>query len=814
MFGKHFVLDQKTLQVIEQIGEHMPGGFFIYQASGDEKVLYANKAVFEIFGCRTSEQFRELTGGTFGGMVYPEDYKNVSAAITKQVDNSRSDLDYVEYRIIRRDGEIRWIDDYGHYVQSDAYGGIYYVFISDITEKRIQYENDRVMKLAVINALSRQYNTVWLINDAETESFSLFRGDREETGIHYKPIDRALKYTAFSQAINYYINNFVSQEDRDRLSKELAIRNIVYQTSRKSIFSVMYRRLMEEGERYYRIEFAKVELSGGKTAIVSGFKDVDDEVRREQEIQQALRDAIKAANASNKAKSDFLSTMSHDIRTPMNAIIGMTAIAAAHIDDKERVSDCLKKITESSGHLLSLINEVLDMNKIESGKIELCEEEFDLSELIDKLITMTRVQMNQHGHTFHVNINEVRHENVIGDIRRIQQVFVNLMSNAIKYTPDGGTIDLTISELPTRISGTGCYEFVFEDNGYGMTPEFLEHLFEPFTRADDKKTAGIEGTGLGMAITKNIVQMMDGTIKAESKYGEGSKFTVTLYLKQTDAEDTDYSKFEDLHILVADDDPISCESACGILNDIGMTSEWVLSGKAAVERVRTRFEQGRNFYAVIIDWKMPDMDGVETTRRIRKLVGDDTPIIIFSAYDWSDIEQQAREAGANAFISKPLFKTKLVRLFKTFTDDNKDDIQEHTSLSDFEKIDLSGRRVLLAEDIDINAQIAEHILNMTGVSVERACDGAAAVEMLRKNGVGYYDLVFMDIQMPNMDGYEAAGVIRSESNDYMKNIPIIAMTANAFEEDIRHAVSAGMNGHIAKPLDFAELSGILKSFIS
>lgn len=678
MFGRHLPLSEQALQVIEQIGEDMPGGFFIYKATGNEELLYANKAVFKIFGCETLEEFKQLTGYTFKGMLYPDDYEKVSVSIVNQIEKSQGNLDYVEYRIVRKDGKVRWLDDYGHYVNSDVYGGLFYVFISDITEKRVQMEADKAVFTAVIDALSRAYYAVWLINDIATGSFSLFRVDTSEGSIHARPTNEALELLTFEDAKANYINNYVAPSDRERLKKELTLENIVANTTSKKVFGVGFKRIVGSEERYYRIEFAQVQLPNGKTGIVAGFKDVDDDVRKDQEIQQVLRDAIDTAIASSKAKSDFLSSMSHDIRTPMNGIIGMTAIATAHLDDRERVEDCLKKISEASSHLLSLINEVLDMNKIESGKVELNEENFNLSELVDTLLAMTKAQLESHRHTLKVDIADVIHENVIGDSHRIQQVFVNLMSNAIKYTPDGGTISLTVAERPTNAHGVACYEFVFEDNGIGMTEDFQKHLFEPFTRANDKKTAAIQGTGLGMTITQSLVRMMGGDIQVKSRPGEGSRFAVTIYLKFLDVQNAEAHK----------EDP----------------------------------------------------------------------------------------------------------------------------LKNLEDLKFEGKRILLVEDHPVNAEIAKNVLQMTGLEIEWVMDGAAAVERMADSSEGEFDLVFMDIQMPNMDGYQATAAIRAMTT-YARRIPIVAMTANAFADDIRKAKEVGMNDHISKPIDFKELAKILQKWI-
>ncbi len=953
MFSRNFILNEQSRSLIEQFGEHMPGGFFMCKADGSEELLYANRAVCRIYGCDSLEEFKSLTGFTFQGMVHPEDYERVSSSIGEQVAGNRYDLDEMLFRVIRRDGETRWIDSHSHYVESDVYTGLLYVFISDITDRHRKQESDKELRSAVIEALTSVYDSVWLIRDIETQQFELFRIDEKmvhlmpanaaaklsrfsdafafysnlvleedrqlfldavrpenimkntedrliysvpfrrvfESGIRYyrlefarleledgkigivtgfkdvdeetrkdrqiqhtlsvrsaviealtrvydsvwlihdlesqrfelfridkemvhlMPANAAVKITRFSDAFAFY-SNLVLEEDRQQFLDAVTPENIKKNTEDRLIYSVPFRRVFETGIRYYRLEFARLELEDGRSGIVGGFKDVDEEVRKEQHIQQTLRDAIDAANASNKAKSAFLSSMSHDIRTPMNGIIGMTTIAAANLDDRERVADCLRKITESSSHLLSLINEVLDMNKIESGKIELLEEEFNLAELIDGMMAMTRPQLQQHEHSFRVNVAGVEHEQVVGDSRRLQQVFVNIMSNAIKYTPNGGKISLSVRESPTRTQEFGHYQFIFEDNGYGMTEEFQKHMFEPFSRANDKQTAGIQGTGLGMAITRNIVRMMGGDITVESVYGAGSKFTVNLYLKYQNMANINYSSFLNLRVLVADDDPVCCESTCEILNDMGMNSEWVLSGKAAVDRVRTRHEQNRDFFAVIVDWKLPDQGGVETVRQVRKLVGADTHIMIFSAYDWTEIEQEAREAGADSFISKPLFRTKLAMLFDSLVNHRAERDRVEDPLQALQKLRLAGKRVLLAEDQEINAEIARNFLETAGLEVEWAKDGAEAVEMMAASSDGYYAMVITDIQMPVMDGRKAAKTIRAQERSYAQEIPIVAMSANAFADDVQKSRAAGMNEHIAKPIDIKTLTKVLAEYLA
>jgi len=557
----------------------------------------------------------------------------------------------------------------------------------------------------------------------------------------------------------------------------------------------------------------KDDESGDIIAMVNA-RDVTAQREEEHKKREALRAAYEAANRANSAKSEFLARMSHDIRTPMNAIIGMTAIAEMHLDDKERVADCLGKITVSSKHLLGLINEVLDMSKIESGKVDLQEEDFVLPDLIDNLLTMCKPQIKAKNHELTVSIHGIENEKVVGDSQRIQQSFMNLMSNAIKYTPEGGKIRLSITEKLTGKPGIGCYEFIFEDNGIGMSREFQKSMFEPFSRAEDERVEKVQGTGLGMAITKNIVQMMNGTIDVESELNKGTKITVTIYLKLQDVdENITYEQFVDLPILVADDDEAACEYTCALLGELGMKGEWVLTGREAVECVTRHHEADDDYYAVIIDWKMPGMDGVATAKEIRKRVGDSLPIIILSAYDWSDIEVEAKEAGVNAFISKPLFKSRMAHIFNDLMG-NDEDADQKSFLEDLSKTDFSGCRALLVEDNDLNAEIAEEIFHMMGLKVDHARNGKEAVDRMASSEEGYYDIVFMDIQMPIMNGYEATRAIRFLNREYTKKVPILAMSANAFAEDVQAAKTAGMNEHIAKPLDFRQLETVLKKWIA
>ena len=495
----------------------------------------------------------------------------------------------------------------------------------------------------------------------------------------------------------------------------------------------------------------------------------------------------------------------------MNAIIGLTAIAGANIESQDRVVECLGKITKSSRHLLGLINEVLDMARIESGRMSLAEEDFSLSELVDNLLTITKPAIDEHKHQLEVHIEHIEHEAVCGDSLRIQQIFVNLMSNAVKYTPDGGNITLTIKEKPNGFSELGCYEFSIEDNGIGMTPEFQKIMFEPFSRADDHRTTKVQGTGLGMAIARNIVNLMNGDIQVESAPNKGTKITVTVYLKLQENEKEQEKELLDLPVLVVDDDKTCCESTVATLQEIGIAGEWVLTGKEAVERCAARHKTGRDYFAVILDWKMPEMDGIATARRIRECVGEDVTIIILTSFDFSEIEEEARAVGVNAFMAKPLFRSRLTATLRQFTSGKKEK-NARNYLEDFAKENYAGKRILLVEDNELNREIATEIIGMTGVTIDIAENGKIAVEKVMEAPEKWYDLIFMDIQMPIMNGYEATAAIRSLAGSRGK-VPIIAMTANAFAEDVQLAKNTGMNEHIAKPLDLNKLNDVLKQWL-
>ena len=535
------------------------------------------------------------------------------------------------------------------------------------------------------------------------------------------------------------------------------------------------------------------------------------ELQKKLEKQsKQLKEALKSAEQANQAKSNFLARMSHDIRTPMNAIMGMATIAKAHVDEHERILDCMEKINGASKLLLSLINEVLDMSKIESGRLILSEDEFNVGELLQDLVVMMQPEIKNKQQTLNIHVKNLRHENVKGDTQRIKQVLMNILSNAIKYTPENGRITIEIYEKDPH-NGIGNYQFVFEDNGRGMKPEFLDKIFEPFERASDDEIKRIQGTGLGMSISHKIIQMMGGDIKVESEYGKGSRFTIDMPLVCRDQKPDDKIEVEGLEVLVVDDDKIACLNTSSCLQEIGINSECVYSGSEAIEKVRQHHLAEKEYFAVIIDLKMPQMNGIETTRQIRRFVGADVPIIILSAYDLEEYEAEAKEVKANGFITKPLYKSKLLQVLRSFLDEG--DQPEPIRPFKLSNVDYSGKRILLVEDNELNREIAVEIIGSTGITINTAINGLDAVHKVAQSEEGFYQIILMDIQMPIMDGYEATRQIRSLQRRDIAHMPIIAMTANAFSEDVTNAIKAGMNYHLAKPIDIGALMGILSKYL-
>ena len=534
---------------------------------------------------------------------------------------------------------------------------------------------------------------------------------------------------------------------------------------------------------------------------------INDELKRQQKI---LQDALLVAQKANDAKRDFLSRMSHEIRTPMNAIIGMSAIAFNYLDDKKRTADCLSKITFSSKHLLMLLNDVLDMSKIENGKLNIRQELFDLKNLVTSLADINYGLATAKGLAFEIVISGFKDELLLGDSMRVNQILLNLLSNAIKFTPKGGSVKLEIRMLRSA-SDKIWLRFIVKDSGIGMKKEFLEHLYEPFEQADNGIARKYGGTGLGMAITKNLVAIMDGTIEVESQEGAGTTFMVDLPFGVSKVDKKTAAEMEEMRVLVVDDDNDTCEHAVVLLKGMGVNVDWALNGFEAIEKVRSACEDdGRCYDVCFIDWCMPELDGIETARRMRRYVGPDVLIIIISAYDWSGIEEQAKAAGVNAFIAKPFFASNLYNTLLTVS--RKPELG-FSAVGNKETYDFGGKKVLLVEDNELNMEIASELLKFVNLQVEHAENGKVAVDIFRNSKEKEYALIFMDIQMPLMNGYDAARCIRSSEHPAAGTIPIIAMTANAFNDDVQAAFDAGMNGHLAKPIDVEVLYKTIARYI-
>ncbi len=971
MFENRFQLNRQNLEVIEEIGKHMPGGFFIYRAENPGELLYANHAVYDIFGCRNGDEFRALTGNTFKGMLHPDDFETVSKSIEEQIDSDEAQMDYTKYRIVRRDGAVRWVDDYGHYTHTEAYGGIYYVFISDITEKRERMETDLAVRQAVIEALSKSYHTVWLINNVETESFSLYRGDTQSGTLHGAANLEALSHVKYSQAKERYIQTMVADSDRARLRRELSLDNIVAQLAAGPQYNVNYLRAMPDGsQRYYRVELARLNMPDGKLGVVCGFKDVDRDVRQaqaaqleqrraleqrlalqEQLLQQEKRraeldsmitamasdyrsvyhvdldndeavcyradpndpdkylegmrfpfherfaeygeahvdeqyregfrrfidpeniraalltqsiiayrylahrngidyyemlrmagvrhpadrddhivhavgvgftvidaemresleqrrvlvEALDAARQANNAKTAFLSSMSHEIRTPMNAIIGLNSLALKDGMLSPQTREYLRKTGESAHHLLGLINDILDMSRIESGRMVLRSEAFSFGAILEQINTMVMSQCVDKGLSYECRVLSPVDDFYIGDDMKLKEVLINILSNAVKFTDAPGGITLTV-ERTAVFGDQSTMKFCIRDTGIGMDPAFIPRLFDPFSQEDSSRKSKYGSTGLGMAITKNIVEMMNGTIQVESQRGVGTAFTVIVSLRncgqRAEAREIDPRT---LKVLVADDDQIAAEHARTVLEEIGVRTDVCHDGPAALNMLELQHAKQAPYNLVLLDWEMPGMDGLEAARLIRERYDNETTVFLLTSRSWDDI---VGESAVDGFLSKPLFADSVLAELERVACRN-----DMKLFREKRRAPLKGRRVLLAEDTEINAELMTDLLSLEAVEVDHAANGRIALEKFAASAVGAYSAILMDVRMPVMDGLEAAAAIRALDRADAGAIPIIALTANAFDEDVQRSLQAGMNAHLTKPVEADNLFQTLGELI-
>ncbi len=968
MLGDKFQLNEQTIPMVEQIGRHMPGGFFIYKADENEELIYANKAVLDIFGCKDLEEFKSLTGYTFRGMLHPDDYDKISESIIEQINSNDDNFDYVEYRIVRKDGSIRWVDDYGHYTETDAYGGIYYVFISDITEKKeksikLMEEVESAAKLAdlmgSVASLLSNMPALSFSKDAKTgkylacnQAFAEYahKSSPEEvvgltdheifdkdTADHFvrddkKAIEMDEPYIFFEDvpdAGGVAIRNLqttkmkfrdstgrlctlgmcvdVTQmtkiketEARQReMEEKLALQEKILIEERKKAeqdklitalasdyWSVYYVQLdtdegvcyqarpdiensLKEGERFrfldvftayanqniveeYRESFLRfiqpdnireglkesrvisyiymVERNGKQSyemirfagvrhpedrddhmvhAVSACFSDVDAETRKNLADNKTLGDALNAAQQANRAKTAFLSNMSHEIRTPMNAIIGLDNIALSDVELSDRTKDYLEKIGTSAHHLLSIINDILDMSRIESGRMIINNEEFSFSKIMDQVNTIIGGQCHNKGINYSFTMDSNLSDYYIGDDMKLKQILINILGNAVKFTSGRGRVTFAV-EKTAEFDGNHTIAFTITDTGIGMSESYLPRIFDAFSQEDSSATNQYGSTGLGMPITKSLVELMNGNIEVKSKKNEGTTFIVTITLKESSRKDADGIADDitpnDMEVLVIDDDMVACEHAKLVLGQVGIKCDVALSGEEGLEMIRLKHARSELYNLILVDWKMPGMDGIETTKQIRESVGMESAIIILTSYNWDDIIDEARAAGVDTFVPKPLMASSVMDEFKeAFKKKNQNQVLNEVS--------LEGRRVLLAEDVSINAEIIGMMLTMHNMQVEHAENGRLAVESFINHPEGYFDAILMDMRMPEMDGLEATKQIRALDRRDAGKIPIIALTANAFDEDVQRSLQAGLNAHLSKPVEPDALFDTLKSLL-
>lgn len=778
------------------------GTWSITMIDGKHCTMEVDSFMKELLGIKDKNLTPEETYDAWYSNIVPEAVPSVLASVEQMKKGFQSENTYLwkhptlGERYVRCGGTATKIE--GGYVLA----GYHY----DV-DKVVKEQKEQELALARTLALEKQHSEV--ISALATIYTTIFRADVDAH--EYEVINSvelmgkvATKTGNFDEVKDGIINAFMADEMKDKMREFLDFSTLKERLKNINTIATEYK---DPHGKWFQARFiVKVRDEHGNVhKVLYVARDCTKEKEAELKQEKALRDALMAARHASRAKTTFLNNMSHDIRTPMNAIIGFTALAQAHIDNAGQVQDYLSKIHTSSTHLLSLINEILDMSRIESGTVKLEENIVHLPDVLHDLRTMIQGQVAAKQQNLYIDTLDVINEDVITDKLRLNQVLLNIVSNAIKYTNIGGNIFIRVKEKPCTIKDRATYEFTIKDNGIGMSKEFLGTIFDAFTRERSTTVSGIQGTGLGMSITKNIVDMMNGNITVESEPGKGSEFVVTLDLKLAEKGMT-YTPIPELvnaRALVVDDDINTCQSVSKMLREIGMRPDWSTSGKEAVIRAKEADEIKDEYKAYIIDYLMPDMNGIETVRQIRRVIGDETPVIVLTAYDWTDFEEEAKQAGVTAFVSKPIFMSELRSVL------TKPNEVVTTTKPAETKYDFTGRRVLLVEDNELNREIATAILKDAGMEVDVACDGTEAVNAIYKSKEDCYDVVLMDIQMPKMDGYTATREIRTLKNNRKANIPIVAMTANAFDEDRQKAFEAGMNGHIAKPIDMATIAKTL-----
>lgn len=798
--------EQKIVEknrTLETIFTTMDCGIMCHTIDGS-RILSINRAALNILGYESQEEMMEEGFDMVAASVVDEDKEMLRTCIREL--KKEGDSVNAEYRVKHKSGEIRHV--MGNIKLLRENGELFYQrFLLDCTAQKLQEKENERHQMELLHALSIDYNLVCFF-DLNTGRGMSLRIDEDKNQL-FSPIFSGK--ILLEESIGKYVQEFVYEEDKELLQQTFSRDNLRKELENKKQHYVNYRIIKDDEREYFQIKVVRAGEWDKNHGIVLGIRSVDDEIRSEMEKKNLLEDALLQANRANKAKSVFLSNMSHDIRTPMNAIVGFTALAMTHIDRRDQVEEYLGKIMTSGNHLLSLINDVLDMSRIESGKMHLEEKPCRLPDILHALRNIVQADIHAKQLELYIDTVDIIDEDIYCDKLRLNQVLLNLLSNSVKYTGVGGIISMRITEKPGASAGYANYEFYIKDTGIGMSKEFLSHIFEPFEREKNTTISRIQGTGLGMAITKNIVDMMNGSIEVRSEEGVGTEFIVsfTFRLNEKKRRPQDIPELKNCRALVVDDDFNSCDSVSYMLSQMGMRAEWTLSGKEAILRTRQAVMRKDAYSVYVIDWLLPDMNGIEVTRRIRKETGDDVPIIVLTAYDWTEIEEEAKEAGVTTFCSKPLFLSELRSCLYSIV--NTDDGREKDKEDPLQE--LPTGRILLAEDNELNQEIAVELLTDAGFTTDVADNGQIAVDMLKKSEPGFYQMVLMDIQMPVMNGYEAAREIRNLENKNLASIPILAMTANAFEEDKQEALRYGMNGHIAKPIDIKKLFETLKKML-
>jgi len=804
------VENRQQKNILQNIIDTMPSG--LLQCSFDRipKALMVNRTGANILGFENEHEFflRRDVCDNILRCIHPEDRTKVleelfSIAEEGIVKNS-------SHRIKTAAGEERWVRSAACVIQNQQGEKIYQIIFHDVTEilqlRRKNQQWDLMERSALYTAITSAYPMI-IFGNLTRNTCSVL--DQEGQSLH------SLDCGSYDAMVNGVLGS-VAPEYRDEFTSKFARQNQLAEYERGAHETYMeHRQLLDDGQ-YHWVSAHKIKVENpvnDDILTVSLIRCIDEQKDNEAEKNQILRTALGAAEAANNAKTEFLSRMSHEIRTPMNAIIGMTAIALSALDNKERISDCLAKIGISARFLLSLINDILDMSRIESGRMSLAHEKFDFEEMINGLNSLFYPQAEEKGLKFNTVIEGMTEELYIGDSLRLRQILLNILSNALKFTPEGGRIQFTIRQM-SRGDKDAWLRFTVSDTGIGMSKVFQKHLFESFEQENPNISIKYGGTGLGLAICKNLVTLMGGSINVHSIEGVGSEFCVDVKLGLTEEsyrrKNLDLLKFRDLKTLIVDDDIVTCEHASLIMSDLGVQAEYVTSGALAVLEIEKGIREMNPYDIVLVDLKMPDMDGIQTTKAIRRLVGAETLVVVMTAYEWKELEADARHAGVDFFITKPLFRSELVDLFEKINDFSEAVYEPEAAKGE---VQFAGERILLVEDNELNLEVAASLLEMKGLTIESACNGLQALEKFCSTPVGYYDAVLMDIRMPVMDGLEAARNIRLFDKSDAQTIPIIAMTANAFDEDVEKSHAAGMNAHLAKPIDPEKLFAVLQEFI-